>query len=261
VTRSIASTDRAVQDRMIRALADAPYRASPEWRRQRLADPDRVERYARFLARHFYHERIVNFFKYSRALARVTGRAPEAVLKARAFDALLPSVVLGSRETARAVARQVVEYVTAAGATIPFLADLLRYEEAMMVVEAGPRVWRDTGKERVGRGKGETPQTVKGTVLLELTYDLPAVLPTLLQPGTDVPQVPERRTKLLIARSPYGRVAVARGDQSVAAVIELADGKRTLEELAASAGLAVAQLTETLEALVDLGAVRFATGS
>jgi hypothetical protein len=102
---------------------------------------------------------------------------------------------------------------------------------------------------------------VKGTVLLELTYDLPAVLPTLLQPGTDVPQVPERRTKLLIARSPYGRVAVARGDQSVAAVIELADGKRTLEELAASAGLAVAQLTETLEALVDLGAVRFATGS
>ncbi len=64
-------SDRALQDAVIRALADAPYRASSEWQRRGLADPDRVERYARFLARHFYYERIVNFFKYSRALARV----------------------------------------------------------------------------------------------------------------------------------------------------------------------------------------------
>src|SRR2546430_11087680 len=71
-------SDRALQDDVIRALADAPYRASHAWRRRELADPDRVERYARFLARHFYYERIVHFFKYSRALARVTGRAPEA---------------------------------------------------------------------------------------------------------------------------------------------------------------------------------------
>src|SRR5207244_1039811 len=69
-----SATDRALQDEVIRALADAPFRASPEWRRLALADPDRVERYARFLARHFYHERIVHFFKYSRALARITGR-------------------------------------------------------------------------------------------------------------------------------------------------------------------------------------------
>src|SRR5206468_856983 len=82
----------------IRALADAPYRASHAWRRRELADPGRVERYARFLARHFYYERIVHFFKYSRALARVTGRAPEAVLTSPAFDALLPTLVLGSGE-------------------------------------------------------------------------------------------------------------------------------------------------------------------
>src|SRR5205807_1765587 len=80
-----SSSDRALQDDVIRALADAPYRASPRWRRRNLADPDRVERYARFLARHFYYERIVQFFKYSRALARITGRAPEAVCKGDAF--------------------------------------------------------------------------------------------------------------------------------------------------------------------------------
>src|SRR5256885_1390049 len=132
-------SDRALQDDVIRALADAPYRASHAWRRRELADPGRVERYARFLARHFYYERIVHFFKYSRALARVTGRAPEAVLTSPAFDALLPTLVLGSRETAMVVARLVTAHIAAGRVSVPYLADLLRYEEAMMVVEAGPR--------------------------------------------------------------------------------------------------------------------------
>ncbi|HEV2751951.1 MAG TPA: hypothetical protein VGV12_15625 [Gemmatimonadales bacterium] len=256
-------TDRAVQDEVIRALADAPYRRSPQWQRLALADPDRVERYARFLARHFYHERIVQFFKYSRALARITGRRPEAVLKRAEFDALLPTAVLGSRETARAVARLVVDYVGAAGAArtgIPFLGDLLRYEEAMMVVEAGPRVWRDD--DRGARsGERDLPERVDGTVLLELAYDLPVVLPKLLQPWTELPEAPERPVKLLVARSPHGRVAVARSDGSVAAVVGLADGTRTLEELASGAGMDVGALKETLQGLVDLGAVRFSTGS
>ena len=263
-------SDRALQDDVIRALADAPYRASAAWRRQELADPDRVERYARFLARHFYYERIVHFFKYSRALARVTGRAPEAILKSPAFDALLPTLVLGSRETATSVARLVTAHVATSRAPVPYLADLLRYEEAMMVVEAGPRVWRDgaptegAGSPKgVPAGPGErlAPDKVEGTVLLELAFDLPAVLPKLLQAWTNVPQAPERRTKLLVARSPHGRVAVAKSDESVAAVIELADGKRTLEQLAAGTGLPLTELRETLQGLVDLGAVRFSTGS
>ncbi len=256
------SSDRALQDDVIRALADAPYRASVEWRRRGLADPDRVERYARFLARHFYYERIVHFFKYSRALARVTGRAPEGVLKSPAFDALLPELVLGSREAAGAVARLVTAHVAAGAAPVPYLADLLRYEAAMMVVEAGARVWRDADEaEGAGSRERYRPETVEGTVLLELAYDLPAVLPTLLQPWTEVPQALERPTRLLVARSPHGRVAVARSDASVAAVIERADGKRTLEELAAGAGLPVAELRQTLQGLVELGAVRFSTGS
>ena len=254
--------DRAVQDDVIRALADAPYRASLEWRRRGLADPDRVERYAWFLARHFYHERIVHFFKYSRALARVTGRAPEAVLKSPAFDALLPALVLGSRETAAAVARLVTAHVAAGRVPIPYLPDLLRYEGAMMVVEAGPRVWRDpAGAGAAESGEPHRPETVEGTVLLDLAYDLPGVLPQLLQPRTAVPQAPARPTKLLVARSPHGRVAVARSDEGVAAVIGLADGKRTLEELAQGVGLHPAELRQTLQGLVDLGAVRFSTGS
>jgi len=256
-----APNDRALQDDVIRALADAPYRASADWRRRALADPDRMDRYARFLARHFYYERIVHFFKYSRALARVTSRAPEGVLKSPAFDALLHALVLVSRETASAVARLVTAHVAVGAVPVPYLFDLLRYEAAMMVVEAGPRVWRDSPDAEEAGSERYRPETVEGTVLLDLAFDLPAVLPKLLQAWTDVPQAPQRRTKLLVARSPHGRVAVATSDESVAAVIDLADGKRTLEELAVGTGVPVAELRQTLEGLVDLGAVRFSTGS
>jgi hypothetical protein len=250
---------RALQDDVIRAIADARYRSSPAWRDRRLADPDRLERYARFVARHFYFERIVHFFKYSRALAPATGRTPEAVLKTPEFDGLLPTLVLGSRETAAAVARLVTAHVAPGSRTVPYLADLLRYETAMMVVEAGPRVWRDSAGG--GGGERDRPETVHGTVLLDLEFDLPAVLPALLRPWTEVPQAPRRPTKLLVARSPHGRVAVARSDERVAALVGLADGKRTLADLAQGAGLEAGVLEQTLRDLVDLGAVRFSTGS
>jgi hypothetical protein len=130
----------------------------------------------------------------------------------------------------------------------------------MMVAEAGPRVWGDADDEAEGDARG-TPETVQGTVLLHLDHDLPVVLPELLRPWTDLPQAPRRPTTLLVARSPHGRVAVARSDHAVAAVLSLADGSRTLAELARGAGLGAAQLEETLRGLVELGAVRFSTGS
>src|SRR3989442_7072999 len=60
-----AVSARALQDDVIPALADAPYRESAASRARRLADPGRAVRFARFLARHFYYERLVHFFKYS----------------------------------------------------------------------------------------------------------------------------------------------------------------------------------------------------
>src|SRR5712691_6167890 len=102
-------SDRELHDTIITALADARFRGSREWTDRRLADGDRMERFSRFLARHFYYERVVHFFKYSRALAPVTGRRPEEVLRHEGFEELLPGVVLGSRETASHVAELVVQ--------------------------------------------------------------------------------------------------------------------------------------------------------
>lgn len=253
--------DRAVQDALIRALADAPFRASPEWRQRELASPDRMDRFARFLARHYYYERLVHFFRYSRALARVTGRAPEAVLTGPDFDALLPEVVLGSRATAVAVAALATAHVRGGDATaVPYLDDLLSYEEGMMVVESGARVWYDGSTRRAEHGRS-APVRVEGTMLLDLQVDLPLVLPALLRPWTDVPQPPRRPTRLLIARSRRGRVSVARTSTAIATLLQLADGRKTVEDLAREAGLRPAELEATLDQLVEIGAVRFSTGS
>lgn len=257
-------SDRALQDELIRALSDASFRASAAWRRRDLADPERLERFARFLARHFYYERVVHFFKYSRALARVTGARPEEVLRSPAFDALLPAMVLGSRAAASAVARLVVDQVAAGpgSGAVPYVGDLLRYEEAMMVVEAGPRRWRGPDDATgLPDGDGGHPVLSEGTRVLEFAFDLPVVLHRLLQPWTEIPAAPAGRSWLLFTRSARGRVAVASLTEPVARVLRQADGARTLDELAADAGLAPEALRQTFSGLTELGAVRFSIGS
>jgi len=251
-----------VQDAVIRALADAPFRASPEWRRRELAEEDRLDRFAKFLARHYYYERLVHFFRYSRALARVTGRAPETVLGSADFDRLLPTIVLGSRASAVAVAELTTTHLVGGRVTaIGYHDDLLRYQQAMMVDESGARVWRDGSSGDEPGPRASRPVKVEGTILLELRHDLPAVLPLLVRDWTDVPGAPQQPMTLLIARSAHGRVSVARTTSTIATVLELADGRTSFDDLAREAGLRPGELEATLEGLVEIGAVRFSTGS
>jgi hypothetical protein len=83
----------------------------------------------------------------------------------------------------------------------------------------------------------------------------------LLQPWTALPLAPQRPTTLLVARSPHGRVAVARSDATIAALVRFADGEHSLADLAAQAGLGIRELEATVRGLVELGALRFSTGS
>lgn len=196
-------SDRALQDDIIRALADPSYRRSAEWGDRELADPARVERFARFVARRYYHERVLHFFKYSRALARVTGRVPEEALRTVGFEQLLPELTLGDRTSAARVADLVVAHVGAAAGAVPYLTDLLRYERAMMVAEAGPQA-----------PDHDADLLPDESFHLELDHDLPAVLPAILRPFDAVPDAPARPCRLVVARSPHGRVTVTVADAS-----------------------------------------------
>ena len=84
--------DRNLQDVLLRLLADAPFRhalthvetgesyggLSPDHvHALRSGDVRRIERFATFLARQYYGERLIHYHKYSRVLARWTGAPPK----------------------------------------------------------------------------------------------------------------------------------------------------------------------------------------
>ncbi len=257
-------TDRAIQDEVIRALADAPYRGSAAWLERDLADPDRVARFARFLARRFYFERVVHFFRYSRALARVTDRWPEAALRSSAFEAIVADAVLGSRSTAQMVASLVVEYLQEGKGrrALSYLDDLHRYEGAMMIVEAGPRLWRELDRAPSGSlGADAAPKLADDAVILELEWDLPKVLPALVRDWVQPPVPARRPCRLVVARTPRGRVSVARLSDPVTDAMRHADGSRTLGELAAETGVELPALLEAFSSLSEIGAFRRSMGS
>src|SRR5207249_6811069 len=84
-------------------------------------------------------------------------------------------------------------------------------------------------------------------------YDLPTVLPKLLQPWTTPPEAPRRETRLIVARSRHGRVAVARASDAIASVVRFADGARTVDDLAREAGLRPGEIAATLRDLTEIG--------
>ncbi|MGI8425406.1 MAG: hypothetical protein ACR2FO_01485 [Actinomycetota bacterium] len=254
-------SDRDLQDLVITALADAKFRTSSEWLSRNLAEPARVEKFARFLARHFYYERIVHFFKYSLALASATARRPEAILASPGFHDLLSRLTLGSRDSAEQVSELVVEYVgtTQAKSRIPYIDDLLNYEQAMMIAESGPRVWRDTAE--AANAAGEVFELAQGTRLLDLQYDITVVLAEILKSPAQIPMAPQTPVRLLVARSPHARVIVAHSTAAMEALLELADGQRSFPEMVETSGLDEAELRDTLEGLTEWGALRVSVGS
>jgi len=258
-------SDRDLQDQVITALADAPFRSSPEWLARDLADPDRVERFARFLAKHFYYERIVHFFKYSSALSRVTGRRPETVLSTPAFRDLTGAIVLGSRASAAQVAALVVEHIgkTPQRDSIPYLGDLLSYEKAMMIAESGPRRWRDdqSGEPVSTADASAAVHLGEGTQWLDMGYDITTVLGSLLREWTGPPQAPKTPIRLLLARSEHGRVIVAHSTDAMEYLVGLADGQMGPEEIIERSGFDEAELRETLAGLIEWGALKVSVGS
>ncbi|MGH2809621.1 MAG: hypothetical protein ACRDIA_01930 [Actinomycetota bacterium] len=202
----------------------------------------------------------MHFFKYSRALSRVTGRRPEEALASRAFDALFPDLVLGSTGAAVAVADLAADHV-AGGRTgaIAYLSDLLAYEKAMMAAEAGPRRWRD---EQAGNGVQEGPYlTPESTRLLELEFDITQVLVPLLGEWTMPPEAPKRPVRLLVARSEHGRVIVAHSTPEAELLIRLGSRARGLEDFVKESGLDGEEMRRLLGDLVEWGALTVSRGS
>jgi len=250
---------RETQDVILRLLADAPFRSaalasSPEIPAEGKAALARVDaagldRFGRFLARHYYRERVVHFFKYARALATLTGRAPEGALKTPAFRALALEVVLGERGSAERVVAFLREHLIrdadAIRAKVPYWDDLVAYQAAFFLADALPSEQPAT----------PFPARASTAAILELDWDLPAVLPLLLRPFRDLPMPRRQPTRLLFARSPVGEVTALRCTDALKELLDRLTGLADPSELAARMGIDHASFEKTLGRLEQLGAV------
>ncbi len=250
---------RSTQDAILRLLADGPFRSAaitgadsvPAEVKAVLArmDSAALDRFGRFLCRHYYRERVVHYFKYSRALAPVAGRSPEAVLKTPEFTALMPQLILGERTSASRVLellrRHLTEDADAIRGRIPYWDDLIAYQGAFFLADTRP----------LERPATLFPTRADTATILELHWDLPAILPELLRPFDPPPTPPEKPTRLLFARSPVGEVTALRCTDALKALLEKLTGEIDPAQVAAQMGLDWASFEKTLGQLERLGAV------
>ncbi|MBI4611028.1 MAG: hypothetical protein HY726_18710 [Candidatus Rokubacteria bacterium] len=259
-------TGRSLHDALLRILTDGELRrrlvagdptvadvlGGDEAEHLSRADPERFRRLARFMARHFYRERIVRLFRYSRALSLATGRDPLVILESPAFGVLLDSAVLGSPTTADAVARLVEARLTTDLAERPYGAALVSYEGALFRVEAGPRRWHADGAARDG-----APVRSRHARIIELDWNLTPLITALRSGVPSPPDPPREPTRLLLALSPAGRVTSVRCPEAVSRLLDQLDGRTPLAGIASAAGLGEAEARTVLENLTEIGAVEW----
>jgi hypothetical protein len=250
---------RQAQDVILRLLADGPYRAGA-MNSPGALEPEAVavlakidlaalDRFGRFLCRHYFRERIVHYFKYSRALAPLTQRPPEAALKSPEFNALMPSLVLGDRASAEAVLALIKRHLTRNAETIrsavPYWDDLLAYQGAFFLSDALPA----PHEPRRFAARAET------AIIIELAWDLPAVLPALLGPFGQLPLPTRKPIRLLFARSPHGEVTALRCGDALKDLLEGLTGEVDPSQVAARMGLGPGAFHKAMRQLEQLGAV------
>ncbi len=259
-------TGRSLHDALLRVLTDGQLRrgllkgdplvagvlGDEEADTLKRADPEHLRRLARFLGRHFYRERIVRLFRYSRTLSLARGREPLAILESAAFSSVLDSAVLGSPDTTEAVARLVEARLLTDLVDRPFGAALVSYEGTMFRVEAGPRRWQATPSPQDGM-----PVRSPYARIVELDWNL-APLITALRAGASSPPEPVREpTRLLVALSPRGRVTSVRCPVAVSRLLDALDGRTQLPEVARAAGVGEPEATALVAKLTEIGAVEW----
>lgn len=237
--------DRALQDEIIRYLSDAHQRAvPPQSLKLTGGEAAKANKFARFLARRYYRDRLIRSFRYSRTFAEKTGRRAEDICGREEFEPFLDQCVLGSVDSARSVGEMAVAYLSAGQNLFPWWGELTAYESAHFLqtattarVQPGPRYRRNPS-----------------ATCIRFEWALAEMLPRLRK-GEPVGEESHRAVTLLFARTHMGKIYVVELDESTAAVFHATDGSRTVERIAEAAGVPLPQAEEALGNLAQIGAV------
>ena len=239
-------SDRAVQDEVIRYLADAKVRAQ-KLRRTPIGagEAAKATQFAHFLARRYYRDRLARSFRYSQRFRRQTARIAEQVVDAEEFDRFLSQCVMGSLESARQVGGMARAHVSAAPQPGPWWQDLLDYETAYFLQAATAE--RVTSTDR--------PSPGISAVCRRFAWALPEILPRL-RAGQPIDDDLRREVTLLFSRTDTGRIYVVEIDETMERVFRAADGTRVLEQIAIRSGANLQSTKKALDALAEIGAVK-----
>ncbi len=239
-------SDRAVQDEIIRYLADGKVRA--QGRRGgpiSAGEAAKAVQFARFLARRYYRDRLARSFRYSHRLRMQTGRIAEEIVDFAEFDQFLIECVMGSLESARCVGGMARTHLTASPPPGAWWPDLLEYEYAYFLQAATA----ERGESR------ERPSPGVSAVCRRFTWALPEMLPRLRASdpiGDDL----RREATLLFSRTDAGRIYVVEVEPTMERVFRATDGHRTVDEIAEAAGVPAEQAGAMLASLAGIGAVQ-----
>ena len=233
-------SDRELQDEVIAYLADATLRGNASELPLAPEQAQRAARFARFLARRYYRDRLARSFRYSRCF----GPSPESIVDTPAFDAFLDDCVLGSLRAAERVGDLLVNHFRAQPAPGPWWSDLLEYER-LFFLQAATTETTTTG---------EFPRPTVSARCHTFSWDLPNLLPRL-KSGEPAGRELRREVTLLFSRTHLGRIYVVEVDEATTAVFYAADGRRSPAQIAASTSLSAAVVQQVLRGLAQVGAV------
>jgi len=237
-------SDRAVQDEVIRYLADAKVRAQKSQCPIGSGEAAKASQFAHFLARRYYRDRLGRSFRYSHRLCGQTGRVAEQVADAEEFDRFLSECVMGSLASARQVAEMARAHLSAAVQPGPWWPALLDYECAYFLQAATAE--RGDASDRPSRGVS--------ALCRRFDWALPEMLP-VLRAGDAIHGDPRQEAVLLFSRTHAGRIFVVEVEAMAERIFRAIDGASTVDEIAATAGVSVEQARQTLQTLSGIGAV------
>jgi len=237
--------DRALQDEMIRYLSDAKHRAAPQ-KSLKLSGEEaaKANKFARFLARRYYRNRLIRSFRYSLMFADKTGRRAEEICDREEFEPFLEQCVLGSVAAARRAGEMAVAHLSPGQSLFPWWGDLTAYECAHFLQTA------TTERAEPGRHY----QRASSATRIRFEWALPEMLPRLRK-GEPVGDEFHRGVTLLFSRTHLGKIYVVELDETTAAVFDATEGARAVEQVAGSAKVTRQQAEEALSNLAQIGAV------
>ncbi len=238
-------SDRALQDELIRYLSDADLRAHSGGKLPLApSEAAKAARFANFLARRYYRDRLVRSFRYTRRFQPQTGRLAEEVVDGAPFNSYLEHCVLGSFAAARQVGEMAVVYLDTAPHPGAWWRDLVEYEYAYFLQAATSEPASRT--RRHTRGASALCQT--------FSWSLPDLLERL-RSGHALSEELRRECTLLFSRTHLGRIFVVELEKDAAGVFRSTNGFRTPEQIASTAGVPLEAVVPLLGQFAEIGAV------